>query len=410
MGFSLLLTGFIFLFSPDISLFDLLPDFIGWSFITLGLLKLADIEMRLEDAKILSRRMLLISIVKLVLSLFTFKFSSSDSMLATFSYGIVEIITVFPFIKNLFVGLDYVAMRVGAPLNSDKLNMAKWYLYVFFPIKNLLAFLPSAVAFFDSSVTGDYSANTWFINFEAAMRMLMVFSFFLSCVIMVVMLSFFIPLFVNMAKNQPLNEKLTALRQETVLSVESVMIKKNSGFVLSALLVSIILFFDFYIDGIDVLPSFIGFAGVAISSIFAQKKMGEKTSALTTISVIGFIVSLTAFIYRLIPLIKNKFVIDYNFSNYTLTLPLSAGTFICTVLCFIFIFRVAGTLNEKYARYKLEDNLLLYKIGGVVMSAFNFVLYALPNLNTTFVFPSLIFGTAFTSLGAIYLSKLKKQI
>ena len=51
MHFSLILIGLLFVFSPDLSIFDFLPDFIGWFFITLGLNKFADIESRGEDAK-----------------------------------------------------------------------------------------------------------------------------------------------------------------------------------------------------------------------------------------------------------------------------------------------------------------------------------------------------------------------
>lgn len=400
----------VFLFSPDISLFDFLPDFIGWSLIALGLVRLADIEMRAEDARNAAKRMILISLVKAVLALFTFRFSSSDLLLASFAYAIVEIITVFPFVRELCTGLDYCAMRVDAPLDSDRINLAKWYLYVFFAVKNTLAVAPSAVSLFDSRMTGDYSADTWFIDFDAAMRVLMVFSFFLSAVIFIVMLAFFIPFWRNIAKDRDLNSKMAEHRRVTVLEVPSRMLRKNTGLVLSLFAPVPVFFFDFYLDGIDVLPTFIGFAAMAVGSYFANKRLGKSTLPLTAVSVLGFGTSLTAFLYKLIPLAKNSFVIDYAFSSKPYTLPLSALTSILTALAVILVFRLLGQFNKEYTKYHLDDSLVLYMIGGVIIAAFDLFLYAYPDKNTTFVFPSLIFGISVSALSAYYVIKLKKQI
>lgn len=410
MRFSLVLVGLLFLFSPDVSLVDLLPDFIGWLLIMLGVSGLADIEMRVEDAKALSRRMILITLVKLALSLFTFRFSSATLLLATFSYAIVEVITVIPLVSNLFTGLDYCAMRVGSPLDSGKLNTAKWYLYVFFAVKNLLSVIPATVSLFDSGMTGNFSTNTWFINFDAALRVLMVFCFFLSSVVSIVMLVYFIPFWREVIKNRDLNSKMAEHRRLTVLEVPARMLKKNTGAILSVLSFAVVFFFDFYLDGTDILPTFIGFGGVAIAGILAKKNMGFKTLPLTVTSLVGFGVSLTAFLYRFIPLMKNGFVIDYSFSDKTLTLPLSALTALFTAIVLILVFRLAGSFNQSYTKYKLEENIVLYMLGGVVLSVFDFFLYAYPQLNTTFVFPSLIFGISFSALSAYYLIKLKKQI
>ncbi len=400
----------IFLFSPDISLFDLLPDVIGWSLIVLGLSRLSDIEMRAEDAKLLAKRMILFSAVKLVLSLFTFRFNSSDLLLAAFCYGIVEIITVVPLVNNMFTGLDYTAMRVDAPLDSDKLSTAKWYLYIFFALKNILAVLPATVSLFDSRLTGDYSADTWFVDFDAAMRMIMVFAFFLSAVMSIVMLCFFIPFWVRIAKNRDLNAKMCEHRRITVLEIPTRMIKKNTSFVFSLFTPAVVFFFDFYIDSIDVLPTFVGFAAVFAGAVFVQKKMGHSCVALILVSALGTAVSLTAFLYRLVPLIKNSFVIDYNFSSKPYTVPLSLLTSVLMTVTLVLLYKLGDKFNKSYTKYKLEDSIVLYMIGGAVLSVFSFALYSYPNLNTTFVFPSLIFGVSFCALGAYYFVKLGRQI
>lgn len=400
----------IFLFSPDISMFDLAPDVIGWFLITLGLVRLSDIEMRAEDAKQSAKRMMLFSAVKLVISLFSLRFSSSDLLLASFCYAIVEMITVIPFVNNLFTSLDYTAMRVDASLDSDKLNMAKWYLYVFFTVKNAIAVLPATVALFDSSVTGDYSENTWFIDFDAVMRTLILVAFLISLLTTVVMLVYFIPFWTRLARDRSLNGRMLEHRRETVLSVPARMVKKNTAFVFSMFIPAVVFFFDFYIDGIDVLPTFVGFALAVAGGLYAKRYMGLSCTALIVTSAMGTAVSLASFVYRLVPLVKNKFVIDYNFSAKTFTLPLSVATSVLTAAVLVMLFVTAGEFNKRYTKYHLEDSLALYMVGGVILAVFDCLLYAFPKYNTTFVFPSIIYGAAFCSLGAYYFVKLGKQI
>lgn len=410
MRFSLILCGFIFIVSPDISIFDFLPDVIGWLLIVLGITPFADIEMRAEDAKVLALRMILFSAVKMVLSLFTFRFGTADMLLVTFSYSIVELVTVIPFASNLFLAIDYSSMRLGVKLDSDKINSLKWFTYVFFFLKNALAFLPATVAFFDTESTGELSADTWFIDFEAAMRVFMVFAFFLSVVLSVTSLFYLCPFFARLNKNKELISAMINSRQETVLSQPKVMIKKNTGFVLTYFSFALLFFFDFYLDSLDILPTFVGFFLVVVASVFMKKRMKRGALLLTTTSAVGFAVSLITFLYKYYHGEKVKFVVDYAFQSKTFTIPLSALTAVFSAVVIFLIFKTAGEFNKEYTKTNLEENTVLFMIGGVVQAFFGFVLYAFPKLNTTFVFPSLIFGAFFLPMAMGYTMKLKKQI
>ncbi len=410
MRFPLILCGFIFIVSPDISIFDFLPDVIGWFLIVLGITPLADIEMRAEDAKVLALRMMLFSAVKTVLSLFTFRFGTADMLLVTFSYSLVELITVIPFTTNLYTAIDFSSMRLGVKLDSDKINSVRWFTYVFFFLKNAFAFLPATVAFFDTESTGELSATTWFIDFEAAMRVLMVLAFFLSVVLSVAGICYISPFFARLNKNKELIIAMRQCREETVLSKPNVMIKKNTGFVLTYFSFALLFFFDFYLDSIDVLPTFVGFFLVMIAAFFMKKRMGVKATALTVVSLTGFAVSLLTAVYKYYHSARVKFVVDYAFTSKTFTVPLSLITAIFTAAVIFLIFRTAGEFNKEYTKTKLDESISLFMVGGVVESFFGFVLYAFPKLNTTFVFPSLIFGAFFLPMSMGYILKLKKQI
>lgn len=410
MRFSLILLGFFFITSPDISIFDFLPDVIGWFLITLGLFRLSDIEMRAEDAKALSLRMMLFSTVKLVLSLFTFRFGTADMLLVTFCYSIVELVTVIPFTTNLFTALDYSSMRLGVKLNSDKLSSVRWFTYVFFSLKSLLTLLPATVAFFDTESTGNLSASTWFIDFEAAMRVLMVLSFFLAVLLGASTFVYLASFFIGIIKNKDLNEAMKKSLEEKVLSKPNMMLKKRTSFTLTFLSFSLLFFSDFYLDALDIFPTFIGFFLVLAAAIYVKRKMGLNTLYLTASSAIGLAVSALSFAYRLYHGIKTNFVVEYVFADKPFTMVLGAMTAVMTFITLLLVFKLASDFNRDYTKTKLEESTSLYSLGGIVSAFLGFMLYALPQLNTTFVFPSIIYFAVYTSLAVNYLIKLKKQI
>ncbi len=410
MRLRLILWGFIFLLSPDLCQIDLLPDIIGWILIYFSLSPLADIEERAGDAQRSVRWLIPLSALKLILSFFTFKLSTADLLLATFSYSIVELIFVLPFLKNLFMGLDYAAMKSGVTVNADLLNNARWYLYVFFVVKSVLATLPSTVSLFDSNITGNYSASTWFLDFDSLWRIATVFAFFMSVAIFFVMLFLLLPIFKSLIKNDDLNSSFKALYKSRVLDNPVVMLNKSVSSVIFLFSAGVLFFVDFYMDGIDILPTFIGFLLIAIGALLSGKKLLVKSTPLFITSALGFAVSLSAFVYRTVGLIQNKFVMDYAFEKRLLTLPLSTAVVIFTLLVFILLPLTAGRMNTLFTKDKLMDNVTLYIGGGVILAFFAFVLYAYPKYNTTFTLPSIIFTPIFSALFINYLTRLKKQI
>ena len=362
------------------------------------------------DAKRLSQRMILFSAVKLALSLFTFRFRTADMLLVTFSYAIVEMITVIPFTTNFFTAIDYSAIRLGVEEDSDKISSVKWYLYTFFAVKNLLAVIPSVVAFFDTESTGNLSASTWFIDFEAAMRVLMVLSFFISVIVSVASVIYLLPFFVRLIKNKSLNHAMISFRKETVLTRPEVMLKKNVSFVLTFFAAGIFFIFDFYLDSLDIFPTFVGFISIFVAAIYMKTRMNANANKLIFASGVGFVLTLSSFCYRLFWGFKTGFSLEYVFADKRFSLPLGISTSIVLAITIILMLKVLREFNNEYTRTKLEDSLFLLIVGGVIEAVFAFVLYSLPSLNTTFVFPSLVYQAIYISLSISYIAKLKKQI
>ncbi len=113
IGIPLLFLAFVFLFEPNYTLVDILPDFIGYFLLCLGLSNLADINPRIEEAVSHFKFGILISLLKyLALYLKNGIFSAEEQSLVllifVFVFDTAELVILIPAYKKLFDGLTHL--------------------------------------------------------------------------------------------------------------------------------------------------------------------------------------------------------------------------------------------------------------------------------------------------------------
>lgn len=116
VGWGGLIGALIFFFNPDIGVFDLLPDFIGYILICAALTKIADIDDRVGEARELFVRMIYISLVKFAVFFVQFGFfpptdQSVSTLMFAFVFSVAEIITVIPAMVKLADGILHLSSR-----------------------------------------------------------------------------------------------------------------------------------------------------------------------------------------------------------------------------------------------------------------------------------------------------------
>ena len=101
----------IFLFNPNIAIFDFLPDFIGYIIFSIALTKLAMVNDHLYEAKRAFDRLIIIDVGKILSILWVFGMTfgeeqNSSLLLWSFVFGVLEILFVIPAFTKLFEGLS----------------------------------------------------------------------------------------------------------------------------------------------------------------------------------------------------------------------------------------------------------------------------------------------------------------
>ncbi len=250
---SFVVAGLIFLSNPLVGLIDILPDFIGYFFLIVGLDGIkrlnGDIEYGVKKLKYLCG----ISAVFFVLMFNIFKMDSSWDLTLTFSYMALNILVGLGACKDIFVGLDYCTDRHGSenfPSASEPKIMTSVYIWC----KSLLVIAPKLYALVEVSAAGELSPETDYNSILSTEKYVVAVSLFLSLVIGIAWLRYVIKYGIAFKNDKVLNEKLLALYISDY-SKDGVPINFfNISFGSGLVLVSHIFVYDFVLDTVHFFP------------------------------------------------------------------------------------------------------------------------------------------------------------
>ncbi len=270
----LLALGFIFTVNPNVSIIDVLPDFIGYIIICTALGKLSMLSETIADAKRAFEKMIVVDAGKALAIVWIFGVGSvsersSSLLLWSFVFGVLEAIFLIPCYLKLFKGLsdlgDYypnstihTSKRTGVISHTD---VMKIFSIVFIVVKAFMTVLPELADLtnFDSFETG---AAVNLYRYIGIMRLL-------SCVpVVLVGIAWFIGMLVyfgKISKDSEFNSALLAHYQEHVLPKKGLFVIRYLKMATWFLIAAAVLSLDIIIDGINIFPDVL----VVIPIIFA---------------------------------------------------------------------------------------------------------------------------------------------
>lgn len=146
MRLATFLLGLFFLITPEVSTFDILPDFIGCILMLRGLGKLSDISGSAEEAVKCIRRIITLSAVKTLLFFPLVSVASTDPafyLVSATVFAILELIFIYPMFHHIFDSVDYFADRYDK--TAPRTVKIRLFTDIFFILKAALSVLPETV-------------------------------------------------------------------------------------------------------------------------------------------------------------------------------------------------------------------------------------------------------------------------
>ncbi len=146
MKYSLLILGFLFLWNPEVTIIDLLPDFIGFLLIAKALAPLAAASPSAEAATGKFRKLAAISGIKVVSVFPMMSLAATEpeiTMIFTAGFAILTAMYLFPAFSDLFASVTYFSERSQTKVKGTA--FIKYVTFLVFLLRYALAFFPETV-------------------------------------------------------------------------------------------------------------------------------------------------------------------------------------------------------------------------------------------------------------------------
>ena len=257
MGFGFILAGMIFLFDPFINIFDILPDALGYALIIYGLSKMADLELKVAEAKRRMTHAFAVAVGKIAVVALSFimEFDPTLVLVFAFSFATLEIFFVVPAFNAFFESLEYSCMRFSAKTINDKAENLQKITPVFIVVRAVLAVVPQLTVL--KNEYGYVGDETGLEGSPVLYLMLTVICAVVSLVFGIVWVSAAVPYLKSLKNNKELNEHFLERYAREVLTDEALHIKRSIKRFTSLLFATLFLFICVPIDEYYLMPEFL---------------------------------------------------------------------------------------------------------------------------------------------------------
>ena len=136
----------LFLFNPIVSIFDILPDFIGYYFLLKAFTPVSYIFDNASDLHSSLKRMMIIGVAKFFSVILLFLTDATMALVLSFTFAILEIIYGFAMTIKLFDVTSYIRMRYDDTVSTRQAEKLKSFSLFFLVAKLALASLPDVTA------------------------------------------------------------------------------------------------------------------------------------------------------------------------------------------------------------------------------------------------------------------------
>ncbi len=295
MGFGYILTGLLFLFNPNVNIFDIFPDFIGYIFIIFGLSKLAFLDDRFRNAKKISLYLLVLNIIKTLMSFYYIK-TKYDKFAATFIFGSVDIVLLVFLFSNIYSGIEYLCEYHGGEKHLGKIKNASVMSYVLAFSKNIFAFIPDSLTIFTQNLgqtfSGKISRASVLLSIKPYLTMLcVIISLFVGIYYAVLTTGFF----KKIISDKNFVSSLKKIYIDNVFEGKSYENHKTFLNFFILMTASSVFMLNFTVDSINFLPDFICYVLLLVAEyvLFSENRRKNKvmyaTFSLILISVLSYI-------------------------------------------------------------------------------------------------------------------------
>ena len=280
MGLSYIAFGFIFFFLPNLSIIDILPDFIGCLLISKGLYKLSDLTPGLMDAKKAFTKVLYLSLVKFALMFSVPYFANSRGgggyvLIFTFSFAVLDMIFTLPAFKALLNGFLYLGDRTNASVLFENHSEFSTLTTIFLIVRAVFALIPD-LSYVSNPEYSNVVSNEKHFYVSDYKTLLTGINLIFTTIIGIVWLVYAFKYFNGIKKDKALIGFLEEKYKNEILSKTGLFIYRDIKKALMFLSIGAVFMLDLNIDLVNVIPDFLGALFILYSALVLKKYLSSK--------------------------------------------------------------------------------------------------------------------------------------
>jgi len=298
MGLTLIFVGFIFTLNPMLALIDILPDFIGYALIFLGVNKLGMISPEITDSASYFKWAAIISLARFGTLLASGGFDETTVLSLTLVFAVLDFGVMFMALPLLSDGLSYLNIRYSGKTEEE--GSFRVLGTVFFAARGILSVLPELGALSigtdpDSDVTGEAAVVDW-SSFSTSLAIA-------NILLTLVFAAFFVTVLVKriggMAKDTELVAALSKAYSDKKINDPGMFIRRRLIAAFSVLAVGSFFIIDLTGDGVNFIPDAV-FGVLSLVSVWLSSPYAEGAKRAYILGGVYSAVSLASYIYAVL--------------------------------------------------------------------------------------------------------------
>ncbi len=262
MGLGLIAAGLLFIFNPNINIFDIFPDFLGAVLIYFGLVKMSRLNLDIKQAKKLFGIFFWVELAKFISIAFISSQDSTRFLLFSFLFGVIECIVFTYSTLSLFNGIEalgrkadsdvvFSAKKRGKKL-FDLVSTAKTTMLTFFYVRTAAAILPEFTEIGPEQIYyGNRLVDVDFTKFKPLFHGLF---FVVVSIFSIFYLTRGVAFFIKLTKDEKLNKYIKSEHSAFLESNPDYYATRRMGACITLYAIAVLLTFNPSGDGLPWMP------------------------------------------------------------------------------------------------------------------------------------------------------------
>lgn len=282
LGLGLIPIAALFFCNPNISVIDVLPDFIGYLLLFIALRQIADLNYHSEDALGYTKKMLYVSGAQLLSLVLVFgllppKEQPTMFLLTSFIVSFFEILFLPKLYGEMIEGFTYLSTRSGTDgtPGGGRNNKFRKITVIFVITKAVMSVLPE----FSALTAGSYDDDSFFSFLYDYISLLRTFSVLLMLPFGIYWLVSVIKYFKFLLSDKQFMTSLEEKYEAEIIPKEHIFVQRAVRIAFAFLIAGAIFTLDLNIDNHSILPDFLFPLFWILSLVFMKKYVGNRTKA-----------------------------------------------------------------------------------------------------------------------------------